>query len=116
MLCIRLHRSMLILPCFCRSVTAESQSSLNLLNLGHSDVRNLARVARKMLQNDLIVPRMRIAFQFGRLFAGARTSIDAVLSVFRVKSWNLHCESKKQGAAIFAITSPNVDRFSNYFH
>ena len=28
----------------------------------------------------------------------------------------LHCESKKQGTTILSITSPNVDRFSNFFH
>jgi len=29
---------------------------------------------------------------------------------------HLHCESKKQGTTILSITSPNVDRFSNFFH
>jgi len=29
---------------------------------------------------------------------------------------NIHCESKKQGTTILSITSPNVDRFSNFFH
>ena len=28
----------------------------------------------------------------------------------------IHCESKKQGTTILSITSPNVDRFSNFFH
>ena len=28
----------------------------------------------------------------------------------------VHCESKKQGTTILSITSPNVDRFSNFFH
>jgi len=28
----------------------------------------------------------------------------------------IHCESKKQGITILSITSPNVDRFSNFFH
>jgi len=27
----------------------------------------------------------------------------------------IHCESKKQGTTILSITSPNVDRFSNFF-
>jgi len=28
----------------------------------------------------------------------------------------MHCETKKQGTTILSITSPNVDRFSNFFH
>ena len=27
----------------------------------------------------------------------------------------VHCESKKQGTTILSITSPNVDRFFNFF-
>jgi len=29
---------------------------------------------------------------------------------------DIHCESKKQGTTILSITSPNVDRFSHFFH
>jgi len=28
----------------------------------------------------------------------------------------LHCESKKQDTQVLPITSPNIDRFSKFFH
>jgi len=36
--------------------------------------------------------------------------------MFSHNAANIHCESKKQGTTILSITSPNVDRFSNFFH
>jgi len=44
---------------------------------------------------------------------------NTVCKVWQCKVWQvllLHSESKKQGTTILSITSPNVDRFSNFFH
>jgi len=41
---------------------------------------------------------------------------DADLTIERYAQEVVHCESKKQGTTILSITSPNVDRFSNFFH
>ena len=30
--------------------------------------------------------------------------------------WSIHCESKKHATILLSVTSPNVDRFSKFFH
>ena len=48
---------------------------------------------------------------FSAHFALARSPISTTAELIVI-----HCESKKQGTTILSITSPNVDRLSNFFH
>jgi len=38
------------------------------------------------------------------------------VSLFVLISIDVHCESKKRATILLSVTSPNVDRFSQFFH
>jgi len=54
------------------------------------------------------------SMQFG-FETGFQLSVNSSMTLSYARD-KVHCESIKKGTTILSITSPNVDRFSNFFH